>query len=58
MLAGTEVLGIDTTETGSRPEVRAVRTTAGDIETGICVICCGVWSPLIARMAGAYSRYR
>ena len=31
----------------------AVRTTAGDIETGICVICCGVWSPRIARMAGA-----
>src|SRR6516225_6162843 len=29
VLAGTEVLGIDTTETGSRPEVRAVRTTAG-----------------------------
>ena len=53
VLAGTEVLGIDTTGTGSRPEVRAVRTTAGDIETGICVICCGVWSPRIARMAGA-----
>jgi len=53
VLAGTEVLGIDTVETGSRPEVRAVRTTAGDIETGICVICCGVWSPRIARMAGA-----
>ncbi len=53
MLAGTEVLGIDTTDTGSRPQVRAVRTTAGEIETGICVICCGVWSPRIARMAGA-----
>src|SRR6266487_1197530 len=53
VLAGTEVLGIDTTGTGSRPQVRAVRTTAGDIETGICVICCGVWSPRIARMAGA-----
>jgi glycine cleavage system aminomethyltransferase T/glycine/D-amino acid oxidase-like deaminating enzyme len=53
VLAGTEVLGIDTTGTGDRPQVRAVRTTAGDIETGICVICCGVWSPRIARMAGA-----
>ena len=53
VLAGTEVLGIDTTDTGSRPQVRAVRTTAGDIETGICVICCGVWSPRVARMAGA-----
>src|SRR5690242_1275243 len=53
VLAGTEVLGIDTSDTGSTPRVRAVRTTAGDIETGICVICCGVWSPRIARMAGA-----
>ena len=53
VLAGTEVLGIDTAEGGSVPSVRAVRTTAGDIETGICVICCGVWSPRIARMAGA-----
>jgi glycine cleavage system aminomethyltransferase T/glycine/D-amino acid oxidase-like deaminating enzyme len=53
VLAGTEVLGIDTEPGGSVPTVRAVRTTAGDIETGICVICCGVWSPRIARMAGA-----
>jgi len=53
VLAGTEVLGIDTADTGSRPQVRAVRTSAGDIETGICVICSGVWSPRIARMAGA-----
>src|SRR5215467_2432268 len=53
VLAGTEVVGIDTTDTGSTPRVRAVRTSAGDIETGICVICCGVWSPRIARMAGA-----
>src|SRR5499425_683282 len=53
VLAGTEVLGIDTAEGGSVPAVRAVRTTAGDIETGMCVICCGVWSPRIARMAGA-----
>src|SRR5712691_317596 len=53
VLAGTEVLGIDTTGAGSRPQVRAVRTTAGDIETDICVICCGVWSLRIARMAGA-----
>ena len=53
VLAGTEVLGIDTSDTGSVPQVRAVRTTAGDIETSVCVICCGVWSPRIARMAGA-----
>src|SRR6516165_7548752 len=53
VLAGTEVLGIDTIDTGSTPRVRAVRTSAGDIETGICVICGGVWSPRIAQMAGA-----
>ena len=50
MLAGTEVLGIDTSPDG---RVSAVRTTKGDIETEVCAICCGVWSPRIARMAGA-----
>src|SRR5215831_19284289 len=53
VLAGTEVLGIDTAADGPRPRVRAVRTSQGDIETPVCVICCGVWSPRIARMAGA-----
>src|SRR5215467_7988774 len=53
VLAGTEVLGIDTAPGGPAPRVRAVRTSQGEIETGICVICCGVWSPRIARMAGA-----
>jgi glycine cleavage system aminomethyltransferase T/glycine/D-amino acid oxidase-like deaminating enzyme len=53
VLAGTEVLGIDTFDAGSTPRVRAVRTTAGEIQTDVCVICCGVWSPRIARMAGA-----
>ena len=55
VLAGAEVLGIDTAATGQagRPRITAVRTTAGDIETGTIVICCGVWSPRIARMAGA-----
>lgn len=47
--AGTEVLGIDTE--GGR--VRRVRTTAGDIEAEVVVIACGVWSPRLARMAGA-----
>jgi glycine cleavage system aminomethyltransferase T/glycine/D-amino acid oxidase-like deaminating enzyme len=45
----TEVLGIDV-EDG---RVRRVRTDRGAIETGIVVIACGVWSPRIARMAGA-----
>src|SRR5262249_52135419 len=53
VLAGAEVLGIDTAAGGPVPRVRAVRTSQGDIETETCVICCGVWSPRIARMAGA-----
>jgi glycine cleavage system aminomethyltransferase T/glycine/D-amino acid oxidase-like deaminating enzyme len=47
--ASVEVTGIDVVE----GRVRAVRTDRGDIETGIVVIACGVWSPRIARMAGA-----
>jgi len=50
VLAGTEVLGIDT---GADGRVSAVRTSKGDIATEVCAICCGVWSPRIARMAGA-----
>ncbi|MGH3366338.1 MAG: GcvT family protein, partial [Nocardioidaceae bacterium] len=47
--ARTEVLDIQTH--GGR--VSMVRTDHGDIETGTVVIACGVWSPRIARMAGA-----
>jgi glycine cleavage system aminomethyltransferase T/glycine/D-amino acid oxidase-like deaminating enzyme len=50
VLAGAEVLGIGTDAAG---RVAAVQTTKGDIETEVCAICCGVWSPRIARMAGA-----
>ncbi len=50
VLAGAEVLGIDTSAAG---RVAAVRTSQGDIETQVAAICCGVWSPRIARMAGA-----
>ncbi len=50
VLAGTEVLGIDKSDDG---RVSAVRTTKGDIQTDVCAICCGVWSPRIAKMAGA-----
>jgi glycine cleavage system aminomethyltransferase T/glycine/D-amino acid oxidase-like deaminating enzyme len=45
----TEVLEIDV----EHGRVRRVRTTHGDIETEVVVIACGVWSPRIARMAGA-----
>ena len=47
--ANTEVVGIDVE--GGR--VRRVRTTEGDVEADIVVIACGVWSPKLARMAGA-----
>jgi glycine cleavage system aminomethyltransferase T/glycine/D-amino acid oxidase-like deaminating enzyme len=50
VLAGTEVLGIDLTPAG---HVSAVRTSKGGIETTVAAICCGVWSPRIAAMAGA-----
>ena len=45
----TEVLGIDV-ENG---RVKRVRTSRGDVETDFVVVACGVWSPRIARMAGA-----
>ncbi len=47
--AGVEVVGIDVE--GGR--VRRLRTTEGDIETETVVVACGVWSPKLARMAGA-----
>jgi glycine cleavage system aminomethyltransferase T/glycine/D-amino acid oxidase-like deaminating enzyme len=47
--ANTEVLDIDV----EHGRVRRVRTTRGDIETDYVVVACGVWSPRIARMAGA-----
>src|SRR6266516_6365391 len=53
VLAGTEVLGIEVSHGGPAPRVRAVRTSEGEIETPVCVVCCGVWSPRIARMVGA-----
>jgi glycine cleavage system aminomethyltransferase T/glycine/D-amino acid oxidase-like deaminating enzyme len=49
VFANTEVTGIDV-EDG---RVKRVRTTRGDIEADTVVIACGVWSPRIARMAGA-----
>jgi glycine cleavage system aminomethyltransferase T/glycine/D-amino acid oxidase-like deaminating enzyme len=45
-----EVVGMDV-EGGA---VRRVRTTGGDIEADTVVIACGVWSPKLARMAGAH----
>src|SRR2546428_6047168 len=47
--ASTEVTGVDV-EAG---RVRRVHTDRGDVETDYLFIACGVWSPRIARMAGA-----
>jgi glycine cleavage system aminomethyltransferase T/glycine/D-amino acid oxidase-like deaminating enzyme len=47
--AQTEITGIEVVD----GRVRRVRTDGGDIETEIVAIACGVWSPRIARMAGA-----
>src|SRR3954463_16681572 len=49
VFANTEVLGIDVE--GGR--VTGIKTSRGDIATDMIVVCCGVWSPKIARMAGA-----
>src|SRR6059058_4059638 len=49
VFANTEVLGIAV----ERGRVRGLTTTRGEIETNTIVVCCGVWSPKIAAMAGA-----
>ena len=49
VLAGTEVSGISVS--GGR--ITGVTTSQGEIACDNVVICCGVWSPRIARMAGA-----
>jgi len=57
VLASTEILGISTEPHGNRPGGRiitGVQTSAGDIATELVVICCGVWSPRLASMAGAH----
>src|SRR5262249_8511960 len=49
VLAGTEVIGIDV----ENNRVRRVHTDQGAIEAEYVFVACGVWSPRIARMAGA-----
>ena len=49
ILAGCEVTGLEV----ANGRVRRVRTDEGDIETETVFVACGVWSPRIARMAGA-----
>ncbi len=47
--AATEVTGLDVVD----GRIARVRTDKGDIEAGTVVIACGVWSPRVARLAGA-----
>jgi glycine cleavage system aminomethyltransferase T/glycine/D-amino acid oxidase-like deaminating enzyme len=49
VLSGTEVLDITTRD----EKVCSVVTGKGEIDTDNVVICCGVWSPRVARLAGA-----
>jgi glycine cleavage system aminomethyltransferase T/glycine/D-amino acid oxidase-like deaminating enzyme len=46
--AETEVTAVEVD--GGR--VRAVETSAGRIQTGLVVVCAGIWGPLVGRMAG------
>ena len=47
--AATEVTGLDVID----GRIARVRTDKGDIDADTVVIACGVWSPRIARLAGA-----
>jgi glycine cleavage system aminomethyltransferase T/glycine/D-amino acid oxidase-like deaminating enzyme len=49
VLANTETSGLDV----EHGRIRRVHTSRGTIEAEVVVIACGVWSPLLARMAGA-----
>ena len=53
VFANTEVLDVETTDGPGGPTVSAVVTDKGRIEAEYVVVACGVWSPRIARMAGA-----
>jgi 4-methylaminobutanoate oxidase (formaldehyde-forming) len=49
VLTGTQVTGI---RLGSRRQVVAVETNAGEIESEVVVIAGGIWAPQLAAMAG------
>src|SRR4029453_9503172 len=49
VVSTVEGIGMDV----ERGRIRRVRTPGGDIEAETVVIACGVWSPRLARMAGA-----
>ena len=49
VVSTVEVVGMDV----EQGRITRVRTTGGDIEADTVVIACGVWSPKLAKMAGA-----
>src|SRR6195256_1361046 len=51
VITGTRVTGL---ELSARGAVQAVQTEAGRIEAEVVVIACGIWSPQVAAMAGAF----
>jgi heterotetrameric sarcosine oxidase gamma subunit len=53
VFANTEVFDLETEDGPGGPKVTAVVTDKGRIEAEHVVVACGVWSPRIARMAGA-----
>jgi glycine cleavage system aminomethyltransferase T/glycine/D-amino acid oxidase-like deaminating enzyme len=50
VFANTETIGMDV----EHGRIRRVHTSRGTIEAETVVIACGVWSPLLAEMAGAH----
>ena len=50
VFANTDVSGMDV----EHGRIRRVHTSRGAIEAEVVVIACGVWSPLLAKMAGAH----
>ena len=50
VFANTDVSGMDV----ERGHIQRVHTSRGTIEAEVVVIACGVWSPLLAAMAGAH----
>jgi glycine cleavage system aminomethyltransferase T/glycine/D-amino acid oxidase-like deaminating enzyme len=51
----TEILGMTTVPLpDGRARIQSVHTTRGTINADIVIVACGLWSPRLARMAGAY----
>ncbi|TPW07947.1 MAG: glycine cleavage system T protein (aminomethyltransferase), partial [Acidimicrobiaceae bacterium] len=53
VFANTEVLDLEVHRSGGVDTIKAVVTDKGRIEAEYVVVACGVWSPRIAKMAGA-----